>query len=253
MEFRILGPVEVIDQGRRIEFGRRRERALLALLLLADGSVIRAGRLTDLLWDDQPPSSARASLRTHVARLRSRLTPDRLRPRLGLYSRDGGYVLDVDRDSVDVFRFRSMVQRGQVTVDPVRKSAYLRQALALWRGPFLADAASDRLRDRVGADVIQLRLVAMETAIDADLASGRHRELIGELTALTAEYPLRERFAVQLMTALYRCDMQAEALQAHERIRTQLRNSLGLDPGPAVRDLHLSILRHDPVLPARQR
>jgi DNA-binding SARP family transcriptional activator len=249
VEFHLLGPVAATHDGRNLDLGRRRTRHLLGLLLLRAGTVIRADRLTQLLWDDEPPPSARASLRTHVARLRRLLDPAVTGPTdLRPTSRDGGYVIDLDPRLVDAHRFRSMVDSARAVPDHARRSAQLRAALALWRGPLLADVASSRLRDRIASDLSLLRLTATELAVDADLAHGRHRDLIPELTELTAEYPLREEFAGQLMLAYYRCGMQAEALEAFHRIRRQLADDLGTDPGPRLQRLHRAILRREPGL-----
>jgi len=244
VEFRVLGPVEVEHIGRPVDVGRRRERCLLGILLLHAGTAVPVARLIDLLWDGEASEAARAAVRVHVSRLRSRLgIGDALPVRSG-----DGYLMRVEPESVDALRFRGMVEQARGIVPAAERAALLRQALGLWRGPLLADAASDRLRDRIGAPWTELRLAALEAAIESELDCGRHRELVGELTALTAEHPERERFTGMLMLALYRSARQAEALEVFARRDRWFREELGLDPGPELRELHQRILASDPDL-----
>jgi DNA-binding SARP family transcriptional activator/tetratricopeptide (TPR) repeat protein len=251
MEFRLLGRVRAEHDGAVVELGRRRERLLLGLLLLEAGTVVPTDRLVELMWDGDAPVTARAGLRTHVSRLRGRLDPgDDGALGVRLLSRDGGYLVEVDPLSVDVHLFRARFDRGSAQSDPVDRSAALRAALALWHGRLLADVASDRLRDRVGAELEEKRLTALELAVDADLAAGRHAGVVGELTALTAEFPLRERFAAQLVLALHRCGRQPEALAAYQKLRERLVEELGIEPGQEIRDLYTAVLRHDVPVPA---
>jgi DNA-binding SARP family transcriptional activator/tetratricopeptide (TPR) repeat protein len=247
VEFRLLGPVEIHHAGCRWDLGGPRERALLALLLLEAGTPVPRDRLIALLWDDERLTNPRVALQTAMSRLRSRLArngPDPPR----LVTSDGGYLADVDPQAVDVHRFRTLVQAARTTAEPAERAAGLRAALAMWRGPILADAGSARLRERIGAELTELRLVATELAVDAELACGRHRELVGELVALTTEHPFRERLTGQLMLALYRSDRHPEALDAYARLRDQLADQLGIDPGPELRRLHTAVLRLDPAL-----
>jgi DNA-binding SARP family transcriptional activator len=241
----LLGPFELTDRGRPIDAGRRRERCLLGLLLLQPAVPIPASRLIDLLWDGRPPPSARSSLHAHVSRLRSRCGPGADASQgIRLVSRGGGYLAAVDRHDVDAHRFQDLVRRAGEAV-PGERIGLLRQALSLWRGPLLEDVASARLRDRVGADLTELRITATEQVIDVELAAGRHHQLLGELFTLAAEYPLHERFAGALMLALYRSGRYADALTAYHRLRAALAETLGADPGPELRTLHISILRRD--------
>src|ERR1700754_2381575 len=190
-------------RGTDLALGRRRERCLLGLLLLEAGRTVPTDRLIDLLWDADAPASAGASVHTHVSRLRRLLDPDR-DGRLGvrLDAGESGYRIEVDADSVDVNRFTAGVQSARGTPDPERRAELLRTALALWRGPLLADCASDALRQRISVTVDELRMPAVELAGDADLARGRHRELVGPLTDLTTSHPLHETFWAQLALAL---------------------------------------------------
>lgn len=245
MEFRLLGTIEVHTRGRPLKLGRRRERLLLGLLLLSPGRVVSSERLTGLLWDDDPPASAAASLRTHVSRLRSRLAPaDGVR----LVTRDGGYLVEAPHTAVDAHRFLGLAAGARTAADPAERARLNRAALTLWRGPLLADAASDRVRDLVGAELNEARMACLEQLIDAELELAGHARAVPEVTALVAEHPLHERFTTQLMIALYRSGRQVEALEAYTRLRDRLAGELGLDPSPRVEDLHTAILRHDPDL-----
>lgn len=233
----------------QLDLGRRRERCLLALLLLETGEVVPAERLIDLLWDGTPPLSARTTLQAHVSRLRTVLDPHRdAQYGLCIRKRGRGYLVEADRTAIDVHQFTDLVTSARAEPDAHRQAAQLRAALALWRGPAMAGAASDTLRRRVTVALDELRLEATEAAIDAELRCGRHRELIPELTALTAEHPLREQHWAQLAVALYRSDRQADALDALERARDQLAGTLGIDPGIRLRELHRQILSADPAL-----
>ncbi|HEY2671665.1 MAG TPA: BTAD domain-containing putative transcriptional regulator, partial [Rugosimonospora sp.] len=238
--------VEADHDGEPVPLGRRRERCLFGVLLLDAGVSIPADRLARLLWDDQPTATARAALNTHVSRLRNRLDPHH-DGSLGirLVSRNGGYLVEVDPQAIDATRFRSMVERARTVAEPVERSARLREALALWRGPVLADEASPRLRERIGSELTELRMATTELMVDAELAGGHHRELIGELFALTAEHPYRERLAGQLMLALYRSDRYADALAAYQGLSDRLAEGLGVVPGPSVSTLYTAMLRRD--------
>jgi DNA-binding SARP family transcriptional activator/tetratricopeptide (TPR) repeat protein len=247
--FLLLGPVEARHPHRRLPLGRRRERALLAVLLLEANRVVPAGRLVDLLWDGSPPSSARASLHTHMSRLRGSLDPDGAgRNGVRLYARAGGYLAEADPETVDAHCFTNLVERARGTADAAARAAVVRNALALWRGPVLADAGSDLLRQRVAADLEELRLVAYELAVDADLERGRHDEVVGEVTRLIGDHPLREGLWARLALALYRAGRQGEALAALARARDRIVEELGVEPGPALQQVQLRILTADPAL-----
>ncbi|HUN35083.1 MAG TPA: BTAD domain-containing putative transcriptional regulator [Trebonia sp.] len=247
VEFRVLGPVRVERAGQEVAIGRRRERCLLGILLLEAGHPVPKARLTDLLWDGDPPANARAALRTHLSRLRALLDTDG-EPGLELVHTAGGYAALVEPQVVDALRFRDLVKQARGIAEPTERAEVLRRAVRLWRGPLLADAASDWVRERLEAPWAEARLAAVEDAIDAELASGRERELVGELNALCAEYPHRERFTALLMLALYRDGRQGEALTAFARHDAVVRGELGLDPGPELRELQQRILTADPAL-----
>lgn len=248
LQFAVLGRLAV-GGAEPVTVGRRRERCLLGILLLEAGTTVPVDRLVSLLWDDEPPATARASLHSHVARLRAAL--DGHDSGLRLVRGPGGYLADVDPDLVDVRRFRALVERGRADTDLARRAGTLREALGLWRGPILAGDASDRLRDRIGAPLHELRLTATELMIDAELERGRHAEVTGELTALTAEHPARERLAAQLMLALYRSGRQADALRFYRAFSERLAAAFGADPGTELTRLHLAVLRQDPELDYR--
>ncbi|TCO45251.1 DNA-binding SARP family transcriptional activator [Actinocrispum wychmicini] len=243
MKFRLLGPFEIEAAG-PVWIPRRRERCLLAVLLLEQGRMVAADRLADLLWDGQPPSTVRTLLRSHVSRLRGAIGSDDV----VIDWQTSGYVLHTDPATIDAHVFRTMVGKARELTEPDDKAKVLRAALRLWRGPVLADIATGWISDRLGARLEELRREALDQRISADLAAGRHRELIGELTELLAGRPGQERFAAHLMVALYRSGRQGDALAVYDDSRRILAGELGLSPGAELRRLHERILRADPVL-----
>ncbi|WP_329389454.1 tetratricopeptide repeat protein [Streptomyces sp. NBC_01351] len=248
MEFRLLGAVEVLDgdTGEALAVPRKRERLLLAVLLLEAGRSISDERLTDLLWDGEPPPGAPGALRSHVSRLRALLPPE-----IASLDRQGeGYLLRTEPRRVDAHRFQALVRRAGSTPDAADRSELLGSALRLWRGPALADAASDLARARLCAGLEELRLQALDQRIAADLALGRHRDLVAELTDLVAEHPVKESLAAHLMRALHLCGRQADALRVFETARRAVADELGLDPGPELRAAHAHVLRSDQGLGA---
>jgi DNA-binding SARP family transcriptional activator len=245
MEFRILGPLEVWDGGSELSLGGRKPRALLAVLLLHPNEVVPADRLIDELWGDDSPERAAAALRVNVSRLRKALPED------VLTTRSPGYVVRVETEQLDLHRFERLVDEGRslrargLAADASQR---LRDALSLWRGPALADFAYEDFAQAAIARLGEIRLAAVELRVDADLALGRHHELVAELEALAAEHPLRERLRRQLMTALYRSGRQAEALDAYQDARRALVDELGIEPSPALHELERAILRQDASL-----
>jgi DNA-binding SARP family transcriptional activator/tetratricopeptide (TPR) repeat protein len=251
-DFLTLGQLTAYRHGQPIDLGRRRERCLLGVLLLQAGQVATVERLLDLLWDGNPPATGRASLHTHIARLRGHLRAGGAGPSVLRLAHSGnGYLAEIDRTRIDAYRFQTAVEQARDCAEPVTRVALLRQALALWRGPVLARDAPQRLRDRIGAHLVELRMSAIELTIDTELELGRHRELLGELTTLTAEHPYNERFLGQLMLATYRTGRESETLEIYERFRARLAADLGVDPGPELRRIHLDVLRHDPAIAAQ--
>jgi DNA-binding SARP family transcriptional activator len=245
MEFRILGPLEVWDEGCAVSLGGPKPRALLVVLLLHPNEVVPADRLIDELWGEDTPERAAAALRVNVSRLRKALPQD------VLTTRSPGYVIRVEPDELDLRRFERLVDEGRSLLArglAADASERLREALSLWRGPALADFAYESFAQTAIARLEEIRLAAVELRIDADLALGRHNELVGELEALVAEHPLRERLRRCLMTALYRSGRQAEALDAYQDARRALVDELGIDPTSALQELERAILRQDPAL-----
>jgi DNA-binding SARP family transcriptional activator len=245
MDIRILGPLEIEHDGRRIALGPR-QQALLAILLVHRGAPVAADRIVDELYAGQPPANAAKTLQVHVSRLRKALGDGS-----SLQTSAGGYRFSADPGAVDRERFEELADRGHRALadgDDRLASETLAEALALWRGPPLADF---RYADFAQAEIARLeerRLATLEDRIDADLVGGAHTSLVGELEALVREHPLRERLRAQLMLALYRSGRQAEALEAFQEARRALVDELGIDPGKALRELERAILRQDPAL-----
>jgi DNA-binding SARP family transcriptional activator/tetratricopeptide (TPR) repeat protein len=243
LEFRILGPLEVRDGGRRLGVDRPRDRALLAALLLRAGEVVSIDRLVDDLWGEQPPRTARAALHNGISALRRLLGPD------VLLTRPPGYVLAVPREQIDVRRFERLLEQASAAA-PADRADRLREALALWRGPALDDVSFEAFAQAEIARLEELRAAAREELVEAELARGRHAAVVPELEALVTEHPFRERPRAQLMIALYRSGRQAEALEAYQSARRFLDEELGLEPGPTLQKLQQAVLRQNPELDA---
>jgi DNA-binding SARP family transcriptional activator len=246
MQFRLLGPLDVAEQNRTAALGGVKQRSLLAILLLHANEVVATDRLIGELWGESPPATVAKSVQSYVMRLRRELGPERLS------TRPPGYVLNVAPDELDLAVFERL--RGEARrAEPARAAQKLREALALWRGPPLADLAYEPFAQTEIVRLEELRLAVLEERIDADLADGRHGDLVGELEALIVDHPLRERLRAQLMLALYRSGRQAEALHAYRAARRELADELGLEPGEELRRLEQAILQQDPELEAPQR
>jgi DNA-binding SARP family transcriptional activator len=241
VEFRILGPLEILDGERRLPVGGSKRRSVAALLLLEANHVVPTERLIDGVWGDVPPPSALGSLQNHVLRLR-RVLGDRL------VTRAPGYLLRVEPYELDLDRFRRLVDEARAC-DPGQAATLLGEALALWRGPALADLAGEPA-GLAALHLDELRLEAVELRVEAKLELGLHAQLVGELEQLVAEHPFRERLRAQLMLGLYRSGRQAEALEAYAAARATLVDELGAEPGPELQSLHHAILRHDQALDA---
>jgi DNA-binding SARP family transcriptional activator len=246
MRFGILGPLVVADDhGRELAVGGRRQRAVLAILLLHAGEVVSTDRLIDELWDERAPATAAKTLQVYVSNLRKALGHG------VLLTRAGGYVLQAEPDGIDSVRFRAIVDEGRSALEAGEAqiaASRLREALGLWRGPALADFAHESFAQAEVARLEELRQAALEDRIDADLAHGDHSVLVGELEALVREHPMRERLTAQLMLALYRSGRQADALDAYQRARVQLQEELGLEPGPALKTLQMQVLEQSAEL-----
>jgi DNA-binding SARP family transcriptional activator len=241
IEFRILGPLEVVGDEGPLVLGGQKQRALLGLLLMRVGQVVATDRLIDHLWGEQPPRTASTSLQNLVSQLRKLLGAD------VLATRPPGYVLRVDAASLDLGRFERLVAEARGAEPPAR-AAKLREALALWRGAPLADLSFETFAQNEIRRLEELRLDAIEERIEADLELGEGSSIVPELEGLVHEFPLRERLRAQLMLALYRSGRQAEALDVYHAGRTALSEQLGIDPGPELQQLYGSILRQESVL-----
>ncbi|MBA3329669.1 MAG: AfsR/SARP family transcriptional regulator [Actinobacteria bacterium] len=246
MEFRILGPLEVVEQGRALPLGGPRQRALLALLLTRANEVVSADWLVEELWGAEPPRTAANALQYHVSQLRKALAPHEV-----IVTQEPGYMIRVGPNELDVFRFEQLVEQAQQAA-PELAARLLREALDLWRGPPLAELAHESLPQTEALRLEELHLAALERRIDADLALGRFAELVGEVQALVREHPLRERLRAALMQALYGSGRQVEALDVFRETRRLLVEELGIEPSPALNGLEQAILRHDPALTAQE-
>lgn len=240
MEFRILGPLEVVDRGRALALGGPKQRALLAALLLRPNRAVSVDRLIDALWPTRPPAAAANALQYHVSQLRKLLGDV-------IVTQEPGYLIRIDPDQVDLFHFERLVADAE-GADAARASRLLSEALDLWRGEPLADLADDPSSHAEPQRLAAARLAALDLRIEADLALGRHSQLVPELEALVHEYPLHERLAGALMRALYGAGRQAQALEVYRTTRQAFLDELGIDPSPALRELEQAILRQDAEL-----
>ena len=245
MQVRILGPFQLEEGGRRITIGGARQRAVLASLLLHANEVVPSEQLLVDLWGEDSPASAANALQAAVSRLRKVLPPGRL------ISRVPGYVLQIFPEELDVRQFEQLVSEGRDALAAraaARAARTLSQALSLWQGPALADFRYEPFAQAEIARLEELRLTCLEERIEADLALGSAGALIAQLRQLVSDHPVRERLRGQLMLALYRSGRQTEALEVYREFRSVLREELGLETSPLLRDLEAAILRHDVVL-----
>ena len=238
LEFKILGSLEVLDDGAPVQLGRRNQRALLTLLLLRANEAVSTERLVDQLWGEHPPRTATTSLQNTVSQLRRLLGTGML------HTRPAGYVLELDSGQLDLVCFERLSREAR-NAEPAERSRLLREALTLWRGPALADS---ELEDFAQAEIHRLedlRLGVLEDRISADVELEVDADLVAELEALVRRNPLRERLRAQLMLALYRSGRQADALSAYHDARRMLVDELGIEPGPQLQALYGSILRQE--------
>ena len=250
LEFRVLGPLEAHAEEGSLRLGGAKQRALLAILLLHANEVVSSDRLIEELWDGEAPDSAAKALQVHVSQLRKILD----RKRGVLVTQSPGYMLKVELEGLDLARFERLTAEGRRLLDvgdPAGAATALSEALALWRGPALADLAYASFAQSEIARMEELRLAAFEDWIEAELECGRHTAVVGELERFVAEQPLRERPRGQLMLALFRAERQADALELYRETRELVVEELGIEPGKALQDLHAAILRQDPALAGR--
>src|SRR5215469_2851345 len=249
VDYRLLGPFEVALDGHLVDVGGPRQRALLAVLLLRANQPVHRDVLVDELWGEHPPPGAGHAVAVYISRLRKTLESAAGSP--CVLTRPGAYILQVADEQVDVARFERLAEDGRRSLAagaPGRAAAQLGGALALWRGSPLADFKDEAFAQAEITRLEKLRAEVVEDRIEADLALGQHADVVGELEALVAAHPLRERLHGQLMVALYRCGRQAEALEAYQAARRTLVEELGIEPGPALQRLEGAILQQDASL-----
>jgi DNA-binding SARP family transcriptional activator len=248
MEFRLLGPIEVWVAGQRVRLGDRKQRLILAILLLEASRLVPIERLVDLVWADLPPPSARRTVQAHLSRLRTLLT----RAEGGRYGvvldrRGDCYQLICDRERIDVHELRRLLELARQTGDDHTRAGLLDQALNLWRGPALADAGPQESRDRLGSGLQALWLAAVEERAEVRLRLGHHQLIIDELSNLAAIYPHRQRITAALMHAYYADGDTATALAAYRDARRRFTEELGLEPSSNLQRLHAAILHGVPA------
>ena len=252
MDFGILGPLEARDGGRAVALGGSKQRALLALLLLHANETLTADRVIDELWGERPPVTAGKALQVHVSNLRKALAGGKGDGAEGVVlTRDRGYELRLDPERLDARRFERLLTEGRGELaggHPDRAATVLEEALGIWRGPPLTDVADEAFAQPEIGRLEELRVDAEELLGETKLALGRHAEVVERLGRLVVEYPYREGLRAQLMLALYRCDRQADALQAYQDARRELVDELGIEPGERLRGLEAAILTQDPSL-----
>jgi DNA-binding SARP family transcriptional activator len=249
LDIRILGPLEIRAGGRRLTFAREKRGALLVLLLLNANRVVSVETLIDQLWGDEPPASGAKAVQVRVSQLRKTFAAAGIGELIA--TRPPGYVVELAPGRLDLDRFERLLAESDAALagaDAALCAELLREALALWRGPPLAEFASAPFARAAGARLDELRLATLERRIEADLALGRHADLIGELESLVSQHPFRERLRGQLMLALYRSGRQADALAAYRAARRELLDELGREPSQSLQDLEREILQHDPHL-----
>src|ERR671931_79938 len=245
---RILGSLELVGPAGPVRLGAAKERCLLAVLALHPGEAVSQDRLAEALWGERAPRSAANALQNYVLRLRRAL---QAAEGLQIVTDPTGYMLQAPAEVVDARLAERLIAEGRQAAasgDPATAARLLREALALWRGRALAEFSDQPFAQAEAARLEELRESAREDLGDAELALGRHHDLVGELEAMVASHPLRERRWGQLMLARYRDGRQAEALEGFHALRHTLRDELGVDPSPELQDLHQRILQHDPAL-----
>lgn len=245
MDVRVLGPLRVLADGRELQLGGRKTKIILAMLVVHRRRVVSAASLANAVWESDPPATYATSLQVSVSALRKVFRdagiPDVLR------TVSPGYLLDLDESDCDVGRFEVARSAAALAADPVRAAAQLRTALAQWDGQVLADLRGLSFADTFAAALDEERWHAVAARIEADIAAGGAAKVIGELVTLTTEYPLREPFWAQLVTALYASGRQSDALDACRRVRAILSDELGVDPGPKLLRLEQIVLRQEPL------
>jgi DNA-binding SARP family transcriptional activator len=255
LRIRLLGPVEIAHAGQVIRLSSQLQRALIAALASEAGWVISAERLIEMLWGDQPPSSARVKLQGHVSNLRKTLgcaVPCEAGLHWPLITREPGYLLSADGVDIDLFDYRALLKQAASAIgtDQIADASdHLDQALSLWHGPAFADARTPVVASMAAA-LESGRLLAIERKAECDLRLGRHETVIEQLTSILVMYPLREGARASLMLALYRRGCRADALECYRTGQRLSREQLGIEPGQLLRRLHEFMLTDDPQLAA---
>ena len=246
LEFRVLGPVEALEDGKQLKLGGAQQRKVLAVLLLHAGQLVTTTRLIDEVWAENAPDTAGNIVQGYVSHLRKALGRD------AITTKEPGYTLRIGHGQLlDLHSFERLASDGAEQLErgsAEDAAALLHEALALWRGPALADVAEEGALRAAASRLDELRLLAVERRIEADLRCGRHADLVAELDGLVSAHPLRERLRELQMLALYRCGRQADALAAYRVARESLVDELGIEPGSALQGLERAILQHDPAL-----
>jgi DNA-binding SARP family transcriptional activator len=248
VSFLVLGPLSVRADGNPVPIPSGKQRVLLAALLLKANQVVPVDELVQRLWDCDFPDRPRRALHTCLARLRHTLTRHGAELSARIHTEPGGYLIQLAQEELDLARFRAFASDSRSMTarqDPVREAAALGRAMALCRGDLLLDVESDSLHREVIPQLTEDMLRVFDRYYEVGLTLGRHHELVGELRALTLKYPLHERLRQHLMLALYRCGRRAEALDVYIEMTHHMRDMLGMDPCPELRQLHLEILRGD--------
>jgi predicted ATPase/DNA-binding SARP family transcriptional activator len=246
VEVRVLGPVELVAEDGPVPLGAPKQRRLLSALVVHAGEARSADLLIDAIWGPSPPASAAKLLQTYVSQLRKALPPP-----ARICTRGAGYALELEDESLDAARFERLLVESRAASregNPALAASLLRRALGLWRGQAYGDFAYEEFARAEAERLEELRLVALEERIEAELALGRHDDLLPELRSLAAAHPGRERLQEQAMLALYRCGRQSEALELYTDARARLRDELGLEPSAELRELQRRILQQDAEL-----
>src|SRR5271155_5565586 len=250
LQFGVLGPLQLIADGNPVPLGAPKQRAVLAMLVINRNRPLSVDSLINAVWDQLPVPAARASIHSYVSRLRGLIGAAGLDANHVLASAPPGYQLSVDDANCDLGRFITEKTAGVHAAAAGRfeqASNHLSAALAEWRGPVLDDLRDFAFVDTYATALLEVKVVAHTALAEAEIACGRADAVIGDLEALTAEHPYRERLWAQLITAYYVAERQSDALDAYRRLKTNLAENLGIDPGPTVRALHERILRQEPL------
>jgi DNA-binding SARP family transcriptional activator len=245
VRYLLLGPVVALVDGRAVALGGPRQRGVLVVLLTQAGSLVPASRIIDAVWGDEPPASAANLVQRSVSQLRKAVGQD------AIGTRGAGYMARVEPDALDLHVFERLARAGSVALGDghfEEAAGVLREALALWRGAALADLADQPFLEHEAARLEEMRLLALERVLEADLACGRHADALAEAEGLVHAHPLRERPRELVMRALYGAGRQAEALEVYRRTRATFVEELGIEPGPALQELERAILRQDQSL-----